>query len=127
VHGAHDIVLTQVSHHFELGDHRKKGLCGDEVVEAVGEPFLGWAVEAVAVDLGPRQPAIVKQHADRIMPEIPKGWRVAGDAFADPVGAGTGRAFRAHTDAAFTDPQRQPVGAGMIVVVTSPAGDISVS
>ena len=127
VYSACHLIFPNISGHFELGGHRKEGLGSKDIVETLGQPFLGRAVEAVAVKVRDRQATVVKQDLDRIVPEIPEAWGVAGDAFADPVGAGAGGALRADADAALADAEGQPVGSGMVMVMARAAGDIPVS
>ena len=75
---------------------------------------------AVIVD-GLLDPAIVEQHFNRFMPQIPKTWRVSRDAFADPVGAGSWCPVGADAGPTFANAKRQPVAARMIVVMAGPA------
>ncbi len=125
--GPCDFVFAGVSGHFKLRHQWEKCLGGNEIVEPCGQPFFGGGIVAVAVDIRNCQSPVVEQRVDVIMSKIPKAWRVAGDAFADRVGACSGRAVWANADTAFANPQREAIAACVIVVMAGAARDILVA
>ncbi len=61
VGGPGDVVFAGVSGHLELGDEGEEGLRGDDIVEALGQPFLGGGVKAVSELIRNLKPPIMKQ------------------------------------------------------------------
>lgn len=58
--------------------------------------------------------------------EVPKGWRIAWDAFGDAVSTHASCALKAQPFAAFADTQREAIARAKRWVMAGPAGDISV-
>ena len=122
-----DFVFFRVARHLELGHQRKDRLRRNHRIQPFRQPFLGRRVEAVLINITDFQPPVLKHHGDRFMPQVPKGGRVARDAFADFILTRPGGALWTEATATFTNPEAQPVTAAVIVMMAGTTADVAIA
>lgn len=127
VHSARNFVFFGIAGHFKLRGHGKHRLCCENVWQALWQPFFGRGIEPVLVNIRNGQTPVMEQDRDVPVPQIPKGRRIARDAFADRIIAQTGHALITQARAPFANAQRQPVPGAKIVVVAGAATDVLIA
>lgn len=124
---AGDFVFLRIAGHLEPGGQWEDGLRSEDRFQTLWQPFLRRRVEAVAVEVGGLQAAVVEHHADVLRAEVPECGGVPGDTLADAVFCAFADPLRPQAFTALADTKAQPVGATKVVVVAGTAGDVPVA